>query len=129
MEQFFGDLLVLGGINAIMVAGLNLQYGFTGMLNFAFYMYVALGAYVAGVTTMGPSRIPGVTYILHWTLPWYVGLLLAGLAAVVMGGVIFSFTVRRLRSDYLGIVTVSVAYIFWNFANNDVSLFDGAQGI
>jgi branched-chain amino acid transport system permease protein len=129
MAEFLTDLLVLGAINAIMVVGLNLQYGYTGLLNFAYYMYVAVGAYVAGVTTAGPSSSPAVTYILGWSLPWYVGLLLAGVTAMLLGALIFSFTARRLRSDYLGIVTVSTAYIVWNFINNFVPLFNGAQGI
>jgi branched-chain amino acid transport system permease protein len=123
------DLLVLGCINAIMVVGLNLQYGYSGLLNFAFYTYVAAGAYIAGVTTLGRSHIQGVTYILGWTLPWPVALLLGGVAAAILGAVVFSFTVRRLRSDYLAIVTVAAAFIFWNIINNDVSLFDGANGI
>ena len=123
------DLLVLGCINGIMVVGLNLQYGYSGLLNFAFYTYVAVGAYIAGVTTLGPSHIQGVTYIFGANLPWPVALLLGGVAAAILGAVVFSFTVRRLRSDYLAIVTVAAAFIFWNIINSDVSLFNGANGI
>ena len=126
---FITDLLVLGSINGIMVVGLNLQYGYSGLLNFAFYTYVAVGAYIAGVTTLGPSHTPGVTYIFGANLPWPVALLLGGVAAAILGAVVFSFTVRRLRSDYLAIVTVATAFIFWNIVNSDVSLFDGANGI
>lgn len=123
------DLLVLGCINGIMVVGLNLQYGYSGLLNFAFYTYVAVGAYISGVLTLGPSTTPGVTYILGAHLPWPVALLLGGVAAAILGAVIFSFTVRRLRSDYLAIVTVAAAFIFWNIVNSDVNLFNGANGI
>jgi ABC-type branched-subunit amino acid transport system permease subunit len=126
---FITDLLVLGAINGIMVVGLNLQYGYSGLLNFAFYTYVAVGAYIAGVTTLGPSHTPGVTYIFGANLPWPVALLLGGVAAAILGAVVFSFTVRRLRSDYLAIVTVATAFIFWNIINSDVSLFNGANGI
>jgi branched-chain amino acid transport system permease protein len=129
MLFFFTTLLVLGCINGIMVVGLNLQYGYSGLLNFAFYTYVAIGAYIAGVTTEGPSTTPQITYILGWNLPWYLGLLLGGLVAAVLGAVVFSFTVRRLRSDYLAIVTVSAAFIAWNVINNFIPLFDGASGI
>ena len=51
MLYFLTDALVLGCINAIMVVGLNLQYGYSGLLNFAFYIYVAVGAYIAAITT------------------------------------------------------------------------------
>ena len=109
MLYYLSDLIALGCINSIMVVALNLQYGFCGLLNVALYSYVAVGAYVASVTTMGHSTTPNVTYILGWTLPWYVGLLLAGLAATAVGALVFSFSVRRLRSDYLAIVTLFVA--------------------
>ncbi|MFZ0128087.1 MAG: branched-chain amino acid ABC transporter permease [Candidatus Dormiibacterota bacterium] len=129
MLFFLTDLLALGCIVSIMVVGLNLQYGYTGLLNFAFYMYVAIGAYIAGVTTMGPPTLPGITYIFGWTLPWYVGLLLGGVVAAAAGAVVFAFTVRRLRSDYLAIVTVSAAFIVYNVINSFIPLFDGATGL
>jgi branched-chain amino acid transport system permease protein len=129
MSYYLTDLIVLGCINGIMVVGLNLQYGYAGLLNFAYYTYVAVGAYVAGVTTMGKSTTLGVTYILGWTLPWYVGLLLGGLVASALGAFVFFFSVRRLRSDYLAIVTVAAAFIFWNIVNAYIPLFDGATGI
>ena len=129
MLFFFTDLLVLGCINAIMVVGLNLHYGYAGLLNFAFYMYVAIGAYIAAVTTMGSPTFPGVTYIFGWTLPWWVGLILGGLVAAAVSVVIFAFTVRRLRSDYLAIVTVSAAFIMLNVVNSFTPLFDGGTGV
>jgi ABC-type branched-subunit amino acid transport system permease subunit len=129
MLYFITDLLVLGCINSIMVVGLNLQYGYTGLLNFAFYTYVAIGAYIAAVTTMGPPSSPGISYILGWTLPWWVGIILGGIVASLLGAVVFAFTVRRLRSDYLAIVTVSAAFIFWNVINTFIPLFDGGTGL
>lgn len=129
MLYFITDLLVLGCINSMMVVGLNLQYGYTGLLNFAFYTYVAIGAYIAAVTTMGPPTLPGITYILGWNLPWWVGIILGGIVSAILGAVVFAFTVRRLRSDYLAIVTVSAAFIFWNVINTLTPLFDGATGL
>jgi branched-chain amino acid transport system permease protein len=129
MAYFLTDALVLGCINSIMVVGLNLQYGYSGLLNFAFYIYVAVGAYVAAVTTMGPATVPGISYALGWTLPWWAGLLLGGVAAAVLGGLVFLLTVRRLRSDYLAIVTVAVAFIIWNIIDTYQPLFDGDTGL
>jgi branched-chain amino acid transport system permease protein len=129
MLFYLTDLLVLGCINSIMVVGLNLQYGYSGLLNFAYYIYVAIGAYIAAVTTMGPSTTPGITYVLGWHLPWFVGLLLGGLVASVVGAGVFLLTVRRLRSDYLAIVTVAVAFIMWNLFDTAQGLFDGDTGL
>jgi branched-chain amino acid transport system permease protein len=129
MLYFLTDALALGCINAIMVVGLNLQYGYSGLLNFAFYIYVAVGAYIAAITTMGPSTVPGITYALGWTLPWWAGLLLGGAVAAVLGSLVFLLTVRRLRSDYLAIVTVAVAFILWNLIDTYQPLFDGDTGL
>ena len=129
MLYFLTDLLVLGCINSIMVVGLNLQYGYSGLLNFAYYIYVAIGAYVAAVTTMGPSTVPGITYALGWKLPWWAGLIIGGLVAAVFGAFVFLLTVRRLRSDYLAIVTVAVAFIMWNLIDTYQPLFDGDTGL
>ena len=129
MLFFLTDALVLGCINAIMVVGLNLQYGYSGLLNFAFYIYVAVGAYIAAITTMGKSTVPGITYALGWTLPWWAGLLLGGVVAAILGSLVFLLTVRRLRSDYLAIVTVAVAFILWNLIDTYQPLFDADTGL
>ena len=129
MLYFLTDALVLGCINAIMVVGLNLQYGYGGLLNFAFYVYVAVGAYVAAITTMGPSTVSGISYALGWRLPWPVGLIIGGLVAAALGALVFLLTVRRLRSDYLAIVTVAVAFILWNLIDTYQPLFDGDTGL
>lgn len=131
MLFFIVDLLALGAINAIMAVGLNLQYGQAGILNFTYYTFVAIGAYVAAVTTMGKPSVPPSLeqYVLQWHLPWPVGLLLAGVVAGVAGLLLVLLVIRRLRSDYLAIVTVSVGFIIWNVITNYIPLFNGANGL
>ncbi|HVB09556.1 MAG TPA: branched-chain amino acid ABC transporter permease [Bacillota bacterium] len=131
MMYFLVAALALGCINAIMVLGFNIQYGFTGILNFTYYTFAAIGAYIAAVTTMGPPP-QGVgiqVYILQWSLPWPVGLLLGGLVAAAAGLLVVLIAVRRLRSDYLAIVTVSVGYIIWDVIDNYIPLFNGDNGL
>lgn len=130
MLYFLIDLLAMGSVTALMTVGLNWQYGYAGILNFTYYTFVGVGAYVAAVTTMGnPQGLGSQTYILHWSLPWPVGLLLAGLASAALGLLMILVTVRRLRSDYLAIVTVSLGYILWNLINDYQPLFDGGNGL
>ena len=43
---------VVGGIVACW--GLNLQFGETGVLNFAYILFVAAGAYTASLFSLGP---------------------------------------------------------------------------
>jgi ABC-type branched-subunit amino acid transport system permease subunit len=58
-------LAVYFGINLIAGWSLNLQYGVAGIQNFAFIIFQSIGAYVAGVTSIGPNaRAFGETIIL-----------------------------------------------------------------
>ena len=38
-------------------------------------------------------------------------------------------TLRRLRTDYLAIVLISLSLVLYDFCNNYVSLFNGADGL
>jgi branched-chain amino acid transport system permease protein len=130
MAYFLIDLLAMGTIVTLMTIGLNLQYGYAGILNFTFYTFVGTGAYIAAVTTMGTQSSFGTqSYILHWSLPWPLGLLAGGVAAAVLGLLVIGVTIRKLRSDYLAIVTVSIGYVLWSFVDNYVPLFNGDNGL
>jgi branched-chain amino acid transport system permease protein len=110
--------------------GLNLQFGRTGILNFAYIAFVAVGAYISGVLSLGPPAPgSGQSYVLGATLPFPVPLLLGGLAASVFGLLIGLIAFRRLRSDYLAIVMISVSIVLYDIVNNFVPLFDGADGL
>ncbi|MGH2861221.1 MAG: branched-chain amino acid ABC transporter permease [Solirubrobacteraceae bacterium] len=112
----------------ILAMGLNIQYGEAGILNFAYIGFVALGAYVTGVTAL-PSHVSGQFYILGLGLPFPVNTLLGGLAAMAMSALVAVITLRRLRTDYLAIVLISLSLVFYDFCNNYVSLFNGADGL
>jgi branched-chain amino acid transport system permease protein len=112
----------------ILAMGLNIQYGETGILNFAYIGFVALGAYVTGVAAL-PSHVAGQFYILGLGLPFPVNTLLGGLAAMAMSVLVAVVTLRRLRTDYLAIVLISLSLVFYDFCNNYVSLFNGADGL
>ena len=66
----------------ILAMGLNIQYGETGILNFAYIGFVAVGAYVTGALALPNSAGSGQHYILGWGLPFPLNLLLGGLAAI-----------------------------------------------
>ena len=79
-------LLVFFFINNILTWGLNIQFGYTGILNFAFIAFMALGAYVTGVFSLPkPDNISGQTYILGLSWPFPVTLLMGGLASAAFG--------------------------------------------
>lgn len=101
-----GSALVVGlreavGIQAAYYAlaavGLNLQFGYAGLLNFGHIASALVGAYgAATVVDNGGSLWLGIA----------VGVLAAGLLGLLMG-----MPTLRLRADYLAIATISVAEI------------------
>jgi branched-chain amino acid transport system permease protein len=114
----------------ILVAGLNVQFGYTGILNFTYILFMAIGAYVAGVTAEGPAAFgSGQQYILGWSLPFPIPALLGMLAAALVGAAIGLLVFRRLRSDYLAVVMFALGFIAYDFIGNYTPLFDGFNGI
>jgi neutral amino acid transport system permease protein len=85
-------------IYALAAIGLNLHFGYTGLLNFGQVGFMAAGAYGLGITT----------YTYGW--PLWAGIL-AGLGAGVLLGVLLGAPTLRLRADYLAIVTIAAGEI------------------
>ena len=102
----FGNVFTDGlraalGVNAAAYAlaaiGLNLQYGYTGLLNFGQVGFLLVGAYGTAITVDGGA-------------PLWLGLL-AGIGAAIALGLLLGIPTLRLRADYLAIVTISAAEI------------------
>jgi branched-chain amino acid transport system permease protein len=125
---YFASLVPLTAIYMILVLGLNVQYGLTGILNFTYITFVAIGAYVTGVLSLGPPT-NGQTYIMGANVPFPFNVLAGGVAAVLLGIVISGTALRRLRSDYLAIVTLGAGQIVYTIAGNETALFNGWNGI
>jgi neutral amino acid transport system permease protein len=79
---------------ALAAIGLNVHFGYTGLLNFGQAGFLAIGAYGAAMT---------VTY---FNQSIWLGLLVAVLAAVVLA-LLLGVPTLRLRADYLAIVTIA----------------------
>ena len=113
----------------ILAMGLNIQYGETGILNFAYIGFVAIGAYFTGVFSLHSAKGTGQFYILGLGLPFPLNLLLGGIAAMCLALFVALITLRRLRTDYLAIVLISLSLVLYDFCNNYVGLFNGADGL
>lgn len=113
----------------ILAMGLNIQYGEAGILNFAYIGFVAIGAYFTGVFSLHGAAGTGQFYILGLGLPFPVNLLLGGVAAMCFAFVVALISLRRLRTDYLAIVLISLSLVLYDFCNNYVGLFNGADGL
>ena len=95
-------LLQFIGLNAcyyaIAAIGLNVQFGYTGLLNFGQAGFMAAGAYGLGQTV-------AVFGISLW---WGIAI---GIAYSVFLGLLMGVPALRLRADYLAIVTIAAAEI------------------
>jgi neutral amino acid transport system permease protein len=83
---------------AIAAIGLNVQFGYAGLLNFGQAAFMAAGAYGVGQTV----SIIGIS--LWWGIP-------LGIAYSVFLGLLMGVPTLRLRADYLAIVTIASAEI------------------
>jgi branched-chain amino acid transport system permease protein len=127
---YITTLLVFFFINNILTWGLNIQFGYTGILNFAFIVFMAVGAYITGVFSLPKANgISGQTYILGLSWPFPFTLLMGGIVAALFGGLVGLIALKRLRSDYMAIVTVAVGAIAYDFVGNTTNLFNGWDGL
>lgn len=113
----------------ILAMGLNIQYGETGILNFAYIGFVAVGAYVTGAASMPPGAATGQHYIMGWGLPFPISLIIGGLVASALALLVALIALRRLRTDYLAMVLISLSLVLYDICNNFVPLFNGADGL
>ncbi len=95
LQQGLGPSAIVYCLAAI---GLNVHFGYTGLLNFGQAGFMAVGGYALAsiVSTWGLSFWLGIV----------VGLLLTVLLALLLG-----VPTLRLRADYLAIVTIAAAEI------------------
>ena len=114
LTQAFGVTALIYLFAAI---GLNVQFGYTGLLNFGQVAFVAAGAYAVGVIVL--------TFDLSLWLAIVVGMVVSTLLALLLG-----IPTLRLRADYLAIVTIAASELLRllvrSIAFKDV--FGGAQG-
>lgn len=86
-------------IYALAAIGLNVHFGYTGLLNFGQAAFLAVAAYGLAISV----SISG--------LPFGVGII-AGLGGAVILAILLGIPTLRLRADYLAIVTIAAAEIF-----------------
>ena len=116
--------LVFASSFAIVVLGLNLQWGFTGLFNVGVAGFVALGAYTSALLTTPEvaGRLGGLG--LPVAVGWIGAMGVSGLAGLVVGAIAL-----RLRHDYLAITTFGVAVTIQLVANNATALTGGPFGV
>ncbi|CAM3508443.1 branched-chain amino acid ABC transporter permease [Nocardioides dubius] len=94
-QQGLGTSAIVYCLAAI---GLNIHFGYTGLLNFGQAAFMAVGGYTMAMLV--------VQWDISLWLAMLVGLVLAALLALLLG-----IPTLRLRADYLAIVTIAAAEI------------------
>jgi len=115
LQQALGPTAIVYCLAAI---GLNVHFGYTGLLNFGQAGFMAVAAY-------GMASI-----VATWNLPFWLGLVVGLLLAVLLA-LLLGIPTLRLRADYLAIVTIAAAEIIRQTVGS-VSLleyFGGQDGL
>jgi len=110
-------LFLLARVLIVVVAclGLNVQFGYAGVVNFAGASFFGVGGYTAAVLSRGTS------------VPHLLVLLAGGVAAALAGSVLI-LPVLRTRGHYAALVTIAFALLFRTFLEVNDSL-GGPQGL
>jgi|SRR5579875_395502 len=110
-------LLVAAFAFGIAVLGLNLLFGYTGLLSFGHSLFFALGAYTTAVCT---SRL-GLRYM-------ELILLCAVVVALVVAVPVGALCVRYVKI-YFGMLTLAFGMLFYSFLIKFYTITGGDQGI
>jgi branched-chain amino acid transport system permease protein len=115
-SDYYLDILIQVLMWAALSSAYNISGGYAGQFSLGHSAFIGIGAYTST--------------IFFWKLglsPWVgmlIGALLSGLAALLLGGVVF-----RLRGPFLGLATLAFGEVVQIIAINWRSLTKGAEGI
>jgi ABC-type branched-subunit amino acid transport system permease subunit len=114
-DHFVLLLLITILLYSVATLGLNIQFGYAGVLNFAGASFFGIGAYTSAVLNA------------HTGLPHLLVLVVGGLLAALIGSLLL-LPVLRTRGHYAAVVTIAFALLLKTFLEvNDV--LGGPQGL
>ena len=113
--DFWLGVGVIAGIYGIFVLGLQINVGFTGLLNLGQAGFMSIGAYAMGMLVVDAG----------WSL-WAAMPVAAAIA--VVAGLLVGLPSLRLRSDYFAIATIAFAEIV-RYTFQNAAFAGGNQGI
>lgn len=130
---------------AIVALGIDLIWGFTGLLSLGQGIFFALGGYAAAMylqlSSAGdlPNGIPeffslygvkSLPFFWHpFASPWFTLVaiwLIPGVLAAILGGLVFR---NRIKGVYFSILTQAALLVFYNLFNGQQKLINGTNGL
>ncbi len=122
---------IMAAIYAIFSMGLNVQWGYTGLLNFGVAAFFAVGAYTSALVVSPLPTGPSAQYVdqvIGLNMPFMVGVIAAAIVSGILALLVGLLTLR-LRGSYLAIATIGIAETIRLFFNNEPWLANGSQGL
>jgi len=113
---FWFGVLVTAGIYTLVALGLQLNVGYTGIVNFGQAGFMAVGGYTMAIL------------VLEAGMSFWLALPLAVLVTMAFG-VLVGLPSLRLRADYFAIVTLAMAEVVRLIAQNARDLTGGNKGL
>jgi branched-chain amino acid transport system permease protein len=136
---FYLEVIFQIAVFSALALGLNIVVGFSGLLNFGYMAFYAVGAYLWGFFG---SQQP---YLLFDTVTtksvdtpfflapdWFYLFIFLGVILAAIVGIILGLPVLRVRGDYLAVITLAFGEIVRQLANNldrPWNFTNGPQGI
>jgi urea transport system permease protein len=128
---------------AIAALGIDLIWGYTGLLSLGHGIFFALGGYALAMhLQLAPIETGGLPEFMNLygvtELPWFWKLfdsfgfaavaviLIPGLIGAILGYLVFR---NRIRGVYFSILTQAATIVFFNFFNGQQKLFNGTNGL
>ena len=115
-NEFYYDVAVRAGVNAIVCVGLNLLIGYAGQISLGHAGFLGLGAYASAVLTASFGWPP-----------------LAAMTAGAVGVGVLAFVVARpvlrLKGHYLAMATLGLGIIISIVVNTEAAITGGPDGM
>jgi branched-chain amino acid transport system permease protein len=110
-------LASIAGVYAIVAIGLNLLFGFTGLISIGHAAFLGTGAYTTAILL---TRVPAI--------PFPVVMILSGILAAVLGFIV-GLPALRLSGHYLAMATMGFGFVMEEIFLHWESLTKGTFGI
>ena len=124
--RVFVNLITFAGVYGLAAIGINVHFGWTGLLNFGHAAFMGIGAYTT--VLLIPHSLGREGVVISTGLPLPVAVIV-GLIASALLGLLLGLPTLRLRGDYLAIVTIAAAEIFRLLVRDFEDLTGGVYGI
>ncbi|WP_442905088.1 branched-chain amino acid ABC transporter permease [Haladaptatus sp. ZSTT2] len=119
--SFIVPTYAVAGMWILLALGLNVQWGYAGLINFSVAAFWGIGMYSVALLSAPGSPLgfefnPGVALV--------AAIVVSALTALIIG-----IPTLRLRADYLAIASIGFAEIIRELVSNERELTAGTQGV